>query len=103
MILNAFSLFDTKAQFFLTPWFMQAPGQAIRAAMDLGRDPTTVIGRHPSDYVLFRVGTFEDSTGQMMPCNPENLGNVASFLEPQRPFVHPSMQGNGSLPASPEA
>jgi len=84
MIQKMFSFYDTKAGFFHTPFFFSHPGQAIRAAMDLGGDLSTTIGRHPSDYALYQLGEFDDQTGQATSSQPINLGLVTGFLpQPQ--------------------
>lgn len=80
MLLHAYSLFDTKALIFSPPFFMSADALAIRAVQDLAADLTTSVGRHPNDFVLHRVGTFNDATGRLDPELPENLGVAASFL-----------------------
>lgn len=86
MILHMFSLFDTKANFFNTPFFFPHIGQAIRAASDLAADSSTIIGRHPEDYCLFKLGGFNDQSGEFMAQLPENLGNCSTFLKPQPPL-----------------
>lgn len=80
MIIKAFSLLDMKTGMFNTPFFMAHTGQAIRACMDLGQDMNTTVGRHPADFMLCEVGTFDDQTGQLLALNPLQLGTVASFL-----------------------
>lgn len=100
MILNCFALYDSKSNYFTTPFFFHYQGQAIRACIDLGSDPNTTIGRHPADYVLFRIGTFDDQNGVLERCMPENLGPVASFLRQQDvlPLMQAEMNGRVSHP-----
>lgn len=83
MNLNAYSLLDTKTGIFNTPFFMAHTGQAVRACIDLGTDLSTTVGRHPADYMLVKLGTFDDVTGDLHRQPPESLGTVASML-PQR-------------------
>lgn len=86
MILKAFSLLDTKTGAFGTPFFMHHAAAAIRACVDLGGDLSTTVGRHPADYALVEVGTFDDQTGVLHAIPPHNLGTVAGFLPtPQAP------------------
>lgn len=85
MILKAFSLLDMKTGIFNVPFFMAHVGQAVRACMDLGRDTSTTVGRHPADYQLVEIGTYDDQTGVLAAIPPQALGTVASLLpEPQR-------------------
>lgn len=80
MIHYVFSLYDNKAQFFSPPWFFPHPGQAIRTVIDIGGDRSTLPGKYPEDFILFRIGTFNDSTGVYEGEPPLNLGTVGSLL-----------------------
>lgn len=86
MILKAFSLLDTKTGIFNTPFFLPHVGQAIRACMDLGQDMNTTVGRHPADFQLVELGTFDDQSGVMVAQLPLQLGTVLSFLPEQTHF-----------------
>lgn len=63
MILNAYSVFDEKAFAFLPPWFCMTDAVALRHFTQAARDGNTDIGRFPEDYKLFRLGTFNDTSG----------------------------------------
>lgn len=80
MMLNVYSFFDNKASFFSAPFFMSHDGLAIRAATDLVNDPSTTMGRHPADFNLMRLGTWDDQTASFSPCIPENMAVLSAFL-----------------------
>lgn len=82
MIVQAFAFFDRKGAFFSTPFFFPATPMAIRAANDLALDPGTAMGRHPSDYDLYRLGSYDDSSGAFSTDRPEFVCNCASFHKP---------------------
>jgi len=63
MKLNAYTIFDLKALQYHPPFFASTDGSAVRSLADMANDPATTIGRHPSDYVLYSCGTYDDSTG----------------------------------------
>lgn len=63
MEMIAFTLLDTKSGIHHPPFFMVHVGQAIRACQDLGADLNTSVGRHPADFMLVRLGTFDDQAG----------------------------------------
>jgi hypothetical protein len=78
---KAFSLLDIKAGFYSPLFFMQHAAQAVRAAAELGSDPQTTVGRHPADYQLVELGTFDDQTGQYVNHDkPIPLGLVVSLM-----------------------
>lgn len=70
MITNAYSIFDNKALVFNVPWFQPTHGAATRILSDLANDVGTNIGRHPGDYSLFRIGSYDDAKGIMQPITP---------------------------------
>jgi hypothetical protein len=63
MKLKAFGIFDTKANLYNTPFFMNTRGEALRAFKDLANNRETTIGRHPEDYRLDVIGEFDNETG----------------------------------------
>lgn len=70
MILQAYSVYDRKALQYHPPFFATNDGSAIRSFKDLANDQNTTVGRHPGDYVLFNVGSYEDSNGALVAANP---------------------------------
>lgn len=70
MKLNVYSLFDTKALNYNQPFFAHTDGAAVRIVSDVANDTNTSIGRHPADYVLYRIGTYDDALGLLMPEAP---------------------------------
>lgn len=99
MISLAFSLFDSKTGFFHVPFFMPHAGHAIRAVMDLGQDLSTSVGRHPADYILYAVGSFDDQTGTFHVKHPEAIGSVLSFLPNKAPPLFPGVSRETPAPA----
>lgn len=80
MIQRAYSLLDSKAQLFNTPFFAVNDATAVRIVADTASDLATLVGRHPEDFVLYHVGTWNDANGFFEPGVPENLGTVVNFL-----------------------
>lgn len=82
-MLRMFSVFDAKARNFNTPFFMRERGEALRAFADLANDLTTLVGRHPSDFTLYEVGTFDPETGRPLAAEPPvAIGLAASLVRP---------------------
>lgn len=70
MITNAYSVFDRKALIYHKPFFEVTDGSAMRAFTDLANDLQTGVGLHPTDYVLFRIGSYDDQLGKLLPVSP---------------------------------
>jgi hypothetical protein len=98
MILKSFSLLDIKAGFYSPPFFMSHNAQAVRAVAELGEDQRTQVGRHPADYQLVELGTWDDQTGAYENHHiPRPLGLVANLLRDDRQSGLPNLeQAEGS-------
>lgn len=83
MQMKMFSIFDNKAKIFAAPFMLQSTGAAVRAFEDLVSDERTIINRHPADFQLFDMGTFEDSTGIIVAISPYVLVATASEFKKQ--------------------
>lgn len=80
MILNAYSIYDRKALQYHPPFYASTDGSAARTFSELVNDTNTSIGRHPADYVLYRVGQYDDQKGQLIPISPLDHVMDASAL-----------------------
>jgi hypothetical protein len=105
MITRMFAFLDTKVGTFLQPFFVVHPQQALRIAIEVGTDPQTTLGRHPADFALCELGTFDDHSGSVASVPPINHGTVASLLPVSRPpsdpgdmFTIPSRSRDPVLP-----
>lgn len=63
MKLLVFSVFDSKAEAYLRPYFAETKGLAVRAFRDASNDPTHEMCKHAADYTLFEIGSFDPITG----------------------------------------
>lgn len=99
MIINCYAVYDSKACAFLAPFFAAANGLAIRMFSDAANDPSTTLHKHPSDFNLYQIGTFDDSKGILKSEVPAiDLGRASSYLEPVKgvQVIHAPASVNGS-------
>jgi len=80
MIHKLFTVYDTKVEAYLTPFYMKSKGEAIRAFTDSCNDSQTSFHKHPEDYVLFELGDFDDSTCKFNLHEPKSLGCAIEFI-----------------------
>ena len=73
MKLNAYTIYDVASGIYMRPFFSQADGQAVRGFKDIATDAEHEIGKHPEDYTLYRIGSYNDTTGALIGENPEKL------------------------------
>lgn len=71
MIQGIYSVKDLKAGAFAPPFFMPRDEAAVRAFSDAVLGGDSLMVRHPEDFVLFRLGDYDD-----------NLGLVAGLEQP---------------------
>lgn len=72
-MMYVFSVKDRVADSFDNPFFMPAVGMAIRGFTDAINDDKTHLYKHPDDYDLYRIGTFDPLTGALTPELPVQL------------------------------
>lgn len=80
MIIQIFSVFDSKAAAFTQPFFSHNLVTGIRAFSDVCQDASHTFAKHPEDFSLFHLGSFDDQSGLLEPfAAPENLGLARQF------------------------
>lgn len=85
MITVILAAFDKKARAYATPFFNAHADVGIRAFRGAVNDPTHPISKHPEDYSLWLLGTFDDSTGLITPHSaPVHIAEAINLKEAQR-------------------
>lgn len=54
---------------------------AIRAFFDLCRDFSTLVGKHPEDFCLARIATYDDKSAVVAPCDYIVLANGSDLVK----------------------
>ena len=65
MKVKIFTVYDSKAEAYMPPFFMQSTGQAMRTFEDTVRDENHAFAKHPEDYTIFELGTFDDANASI--------------------------------------
>jgi len=81
MIHKMYSVFDSKAETHTPPFYDHAEGRAIRTFSDCCNDPGHQFGKHPEDYTLFLIGTFDDDTGTIVQDKISSIATGNTLLE----------------------
>ena len=61
------SIYDCKAEFWSSPMMFQSRASAVRSFTDVVNDSSSDFFKHPEDYTLFAVGTFDEASGEIIP------------------------------------
>lgn len=81
MILNIYAVYDIKAQAYSNPFFLPHNGQALRGFSDHVQDEKSAVAKHPEDYKLYQLGTFDDVSGLFTAEKvPVFLANASDFV-----------------------
>jgi len=73
MLMQIYSVFDVASGAYMRPFFCQQDGEATRMFSDLCTDAEHPMGKHPKDYSLFRLGSFNDQSALIEGTSPECL------------------------------
>lgn len=87
MKLNAYVVYDAKTLVYGVPFFAPTDGSAIRSMQELSNDLNTTVGRHPTDFSLWCVGSYEDQNGQLVSVTPlRHVVDANALLQRQEPL-----------------
>jgi len=78
MIHKMFAIYDEKAEAYLQPFFMPKTAMAIRTIINCINDPDHSFNRHTSDFTLFMIGEFDDTSAQFHEMK-KSLGNLVEY------------------------
>lgn len=79
MTLKVFTVFDSKISAYAQPFFMQTTGAAIRAWTETVNSKDTQFFKHPGDFTLFEIATYDDQSGKIE--SYETYINLGTALE----------------------
>lgn len=88
MIHQVLAVFDEKAEAFAQPFFQQSDVLALRAFQAAVRDSESLLNKFPRDYSLYKLGTYDDSTGRFENLDRPSL--LASALQAMTPAEVPA-------------
>ena len=89
MKVNLYAIFDSASGIYDGPVPGHSDGQMIRSFSDFAVSDEHKIGQHPEDYTLFRVGTWNDGTGELVDTVNEKLINGAEAVANSRQTYEP--------------
>lgn len=95
MIYKIFTIYDSKIGVYAKPFVMQTRGEALRGWMDIVNDDTTQFFKHPEDFTLFEIASYNDETGTFENNNtPHSVGTAVEFRKRGVPEITTSERAN---------
>lgn len=80
MIYEMFAIRDNALGAYNTPIFVRSKGEAIRSFTDAANDEKSQLRRHSSDYTLFYLGKYDDSSGIFEPIEPSRVIGASEVI-----------------------
>lgn len=62
---NIYTIYDIASVHYMRIFQARADGEVKRAFMDMALNKDHEIGAHPEHYSLWRIGTFDDNSGEL--------------------------------------
>jgi hypothetical protein len=82
LVKNVYTIYDSKAEAYLTPWFVDKDGQALREFQDAVQNPEAPFNKHPEDYTLFKIGKYDITTGKLEALEtPVSMGLAIEYIQ----------------------
>lgn len=75
-----FSIYDSKAEAYLPPFFMHHEALAVRAFQDAVNQIGHSFNLHPADYTLFNIGAWDDSDCKIVSQSPISLAQGITLV-----------------------
>lgn len=83
MITKVFTVHDSKAEAYLSPFFCLTNGQAVRSFSDTANESGHVFNKHSGDFTLFLIGEYDDQKGILVPYTTHiHLGKAIEYITP---------------------
>lgn len=80
MLIQVFTIYDSKAEIYLKPFHCESIGVALRSLMDVLEDPKHEMTKHSEDFTLFHLGDFDNKKGKYTQFQtPKSVGTVLEY------------------------
>ena len=73
MKIEIYTVYDNKAEIYKHPMFVLNNAAAIRSFTDIRNNPETDVYKHPEDYSLFHIGSWDDNDGKLTTNPPKHM------------------------------
>lgn len=80
MIHKVYTVYDSKAEAYLPPFYQQTKGTAIRVFTETANDPQSAVSRYAEDFTLFELGSYDDNQATFnLHKTPISIGKAIEF------------------------
>lgn len=79
-MIKIYAIYDQKLEAYNRPFFLISEGVAIRAFQDEINNIDSELSKHPADYDLYKLGEYDEQTGEITPNKPQLLANGKDLI-----------------------
>lgn len=76
------SVYDEIADFYSPPFHAKTTSEAQRIFNDACNSGNSQLSQHPQDFKLYRIGSYDDSKGLLVPVEPQFLIRGSHAINP---------------------
>ena len=87
MIVNLYAVYDSASGVYDGPFPGKADGHVIRSFSDQCLNAEGPMGNHPEDFTLFKVGSWNDGTAEVVDVLTEKMVNGLEVIAENGEFV----------------
>lgn len=81
MKVNLYAVLDSASAIYDGPVGCNTDGVALRNFVNMASDERSAVGKNPECFSIWRVGEWNDATGELVPCVKECLGYAVDLLK----------------------
>ena len=75
-----YSVLELKAAYFMAPFYMRTKPEAVRAFTSSIVEGETLLSKNPEDFVLYKIGSFNDVTAKIEENEPYQIITAIEVL-----------------------
>lgn len=84
--MKIFTIYDSKVDSYLQPFFMRTVGEVERSLSSLVSDPEHNFCKYAEDFTLFELGTFDENTAEINLLNtPHSVSLLVQYKNKPKP------------------
>jgi len=85
--MNVYSIYDSKAEAYLQPFFSPTNATALRSFSQAANDTETNFNKFAADYTLFQIAAWDEHSGKLTPLKANiALGCALEYINAPAPL-----------------
>lgn len=76
MKFNIYSIYDVKAGAYVRPIYMRSDEEMMASVFETAKDQNSGFYKHPDDYTVFLLGTFDEENAEIDFHGPKSISTV---------------------------